>query len=45
MYAIWPWEFATGKLIYPFPAKGVAIASEEKKTVVAKNMKKTKNQR
>ena len=32
---IWPWEFATGKLIYPFPAQGfskaAAIEIEEKK--------------
>ena len=30
---IWPWEFATGKLIYPFPAQGFNKAApvEEKK--------------
>jgi branched-chain amino acid transport system substrate-binding protein len=32
---IWPWEFATGKLIYPFPAQGfnkaAAVEIEEKK--------------
>ena len=31
---IWPWEFATGKLIYPFPAQGfnkAAPLEEEKK--------------
>jgi branched-chain amino acid transport system substrate-binding protein len=34
---IWPWEFATGKLIYPFPAQGfnkAAPLEEEKKPPV-----------
>ncbi len=35
---VWPWEFATGKLIYPFPAQGfnkaAAIEIEEKKKPV-----------
>jgi branched-chain amino acid transport system substrate-binding protein len=36
MYAIWPWEFATGKILYPFPAKYGAIAAEEKRKVTVR---------
>jgi branched-chain amino acid transport system substrate-binding protein len=34
--AIWPWEFATGKILYPFPAKSGAVAFEEKRKVTAR---------
>jgi len=27
---VWPWEFATSKLVYPFPAKGTAIVDDKK---------------
>ncbi len=39
---IWPWEFATKKLVYPFPPKGdgnIAVADE---SATAKNVKKAK---
>jgi len=40
---IWPWEFATGKLIYPFPAQGfnkVAPVEEKKKPAAGGEKKK-----
>jgi branched-chain amino acid transport system substrate-binding protein len=33
---VWPWEFATGRLMFPFPPKGSAAVAEEKKSAAAK---------
>lgn len=36
---IWPWEFATAKMIYPFPPKGSALAEEKKSAAKTKARK------
>jgi branched-chain amino acid transport system substrate-binding protein len=37
---VWPWEFATGRLMFPFPPKGAAALAEEKKSAELKAKKK-----
>jgi branched-chain amino acid transport system substrate-binding protein len=40
MVIVWPWEFATAKLIYPFPAKGDASADAKPSSSKAKSKSK-----
>jgi branched-chain amino acid transport system substrate-binding protein len=42
MVIVWPWEFATAKLIYPFPAKGDASADAKPSSSKAKSKSKSK---
>ncbi len=37
---IWPWEFATSKLVFPFPSKGPATATNETKAAAVKTKAK-----